>query len=129
MVSERESSSGGMGRLHLTTGDPTPDADIFHVTLSDMEADVCNYQPSTGVVADSRPIISRSGTSSLTVQKASVLRPADTAELDVRGTISKITLVVSDELLLSVNGIVSSIASKRQSVLAEIAEAGDISMG
>eukprot|EP01043_Picozoa_sp_COSAG02_P129288 COSAG02_NODE_66849_length_254_cov_0.941935_1_plen_84_part_11 len=74
-------------------------------------------------MTNSRPIISRAGTSAVTIEKAFVQRPGS-AELDVRGTIPKITLVISDELLLSLNGIVSSITSKSQSVLAEIAEAG-----
>ena len=58
-----------MGMLRLTSGEPTPDADVFHVVLSDTEADVCDYQPSTGEASNTRPIFSRTGSSSVRCRK------------------------------------------------------------
>ena len=108
-----------MGRLHLTTGEATADADVFQLVMSDMEADVCDYQPRTGVSTNSRPIFSRTGNSHLTIQKA-VTRSPERAELDVKASVSKFTVEISDDLLVSMNGIVSSITSNRQAALTEI---------
>jgi hypothetical protein len=111
-----------LGDFRLMTGASSETQDIFTVDVTNLQVDLVEVQSSTGLSSNCRQLLSRSATSMATIKKkASTCTDSSVASLGIDVAVSPFTAILSDGLLVSLSDVVSSVASQRAAVLAELA--------